>query len=528
MTGLSGAGWRRAIAWLGIAALAILTSFHAPLAEQLADPFHEGEYLSTRLLFGPGTAPPLLIHGYMDYAPARMAQWLFGPDRVVAGTRLLNMALGTLAAFAFFGCLLQLPRNRSERLGAVLFGSAVLVGINARMGSVVALHQGSPAVRDVLLLAEVWCLLVAARGERNAGLFAGVAGLIAGLGLFWAYNRGIAGVLALPAYGLATAYAGRGWRQTGWLAAGFAVGAVVCFAAEPVMWPRHMANILYWQRHGAIWHKPFGPFEIAQNLPFFLLGVAVLATGCHALWRCRHDPARAVRVVRLAVLLVVAGLAYQSSFNRADAVHLNFAVPALTLLAFAIWGALAPEPQQGDRRDGRRAMLRANAPFAAILAGLLLIGTVPGRSGFLVLALDGTRDNILALLHGLPRDTAITEPRLLAVARALRQGGGRCTYVFDNSGALYHLSGLPACSSVMLPVYAADEAEAWVIAQLADARPPLVVGRSDLWSDAIDRRGLADRTPALHQWLLANYHRERTIEGIELWRVRATAPAPTR
>ena len=511
---------QRAVLWLVVVAVSILACCHVFVGTPLIDAFHEGEYISARLLFAGGHKAPLLIHGYMDYVPAMLAERLFGGDHVIAGTRLLSLALGAIAAIALFGCLLQMARGRAERLGALLIGTALLWICNLRLAGMVALLQGSPAVRDMALLFELWCLLAAsAAPRRRSDLLAAGAGLIAGLGFFWAYNRGVLGLAGLAGYGLATQWVERRWRHVGAMAGGAIAGMLLAFAAEPATWPQHIANIFYWQQHGSIWHLRLNKFEWAHYLPFFAASALILLLGLHTIWRGRASADRAVHLPRLAMLLIVAALAYQSAFNRPDEPHLYFVVPWLALLGFAIWTARTPAPAE----RGWREVVRGERAMLVVAAALLLLDMSPGdRSSWP--ALLGLYDNMGALAHGLPGDRAIAAPRLQRVAAELRRGGGRCTYAFDNSGMLYHLAALPPCTAIMIPVYAAGPKEAQLIAELTAARPPLVIGRSTEWNDHIDDQPLDRRTPRLGRWLVANYRLECNFDGIEIWRALPNAP----
>ena len=69
---------------------------------------------------------------------------IFGSDRLIAGTRLMNLVFAQLAAFSFLGALLTLARNRGQALILMLIGFLVLFLVDERAQSIVALQQGSP------------------------------------------------------------------------------------------------------------------------------------------------------------------------------------------------------------------------------------------------------------------------------------------------------------------------------------------------------------------------------------------------
>lgn len=194
-------------------------------------------------------------------------------------------------------------------------------------------------------------------------------------------------------------------------------------------------------------------------------------------------------------------------------VHLVFFVPLVVLLAYASWCALAPAPA----RATWGATITGNAALLATVAGLLALDFTISPKGIRSAAL-GVARNASAITSGIPLDSDITPAQLQAVADILRQGGGSCTYVFDNSAALYHLSALRPCSPVMMPHFVVGENEAEVIADLQAAMPPLVIGRSTLPSNWLDGVAMEQRLPALNRWLLRNYRFHQAINGIEIWR----------
>lgn len=194
--------------------LAGFATLWGPITTPLVDPFHEGEYLSTRMLIGTGMPAPLMIHGSMDYVPANLAALVFGSDQLIAGTRLMNLLFAQFAAFAFFGALLTLARNRGEALMVMLIGMLVLFWVDERAQTIVALQQGSPATRDLALMAGLWALLAAtATTGVKADRLAGLAGLIAGIGWAWAYNRGVILLAAIPVYAVGAHLAGASRRR---------------------------------------------------------------------------------------------------------------------------------------------------------------------------------------------------------------------------------------------------------------------------------------------------------------------------
>lgn len=500
-------------------ALAGFATLWGPIATPLVDPFHEGEYLSTRMLLEPGARPPLLIHGAMDYVPANLAALLFGPGHLIAGTRLMNLIFAQAAAFAFLGALVTLARTRGEALVALLIGMLVLFWVNERAPTIVALQQASPATRDFPLMAGLWVLIAANRaGDRWADRLAGLGGLIAGAGWAWAYNRGVILLAAVPLYALGAHLAGRSCRHIAWLFAGLGAGLAANVLLEGSVALQHFRNALYWQRHQSIWSGPVPLSLILRNLPYYMLGAAIGLAGLLALRSAWTERTKRNRLPALLILGAAAGGNYLAMFNRPDPPHLMFALPWLAMLGFAAWLAFAPKPVAA----GWRAVFRAHAALLVVIAATLIVdASAATGSGTTRPVLQGLGRNAVTLVRGLPADAAIVEPRIARAAAAVAAGGGSCTYVFDNSGAFYFLSGRRPCSPIMLPIYATAGNEQEVIADLERSAPPVVIGRSNFWTDHIDGKSVAERTPAINAWFERNYKVQMVIDGIEIRRRRS-------
>jgi hypothetical protein len=506
------------LAVFGIAAVAsILVAFHIPFAEPLTDLFEEGEYLAPRLFFASGAGGlPLLIHGYINYLPAEWALGLCGPDRVIACTRAVNTGFTALAAFGFVGCSVALARSR-EALFFSLFGAlAILLLIDGRMYDTVSLQQGTSSVRDAWLLIEVWCLLATAgRAGRSADLLAAAAGLVAGGSLFWAYNRGLIGVLVVPLYAATAWWSGRGLRHAAAPLAGLVAGTGLAMLAEPAMWWQHLSNVGYWAQNAAIWALPFSWKQTLYNSSFYPVVAAVLVFGAWRVWQLAFGRASRAELPLTAVLLAVVGLISQQAWRRGDSMHLMFVMPWLFLLGLQLANGLAA----GDRAPDPtwRALVRRQAPLLAGLLGILFLDFHINVSVTRPLV-TRTAANLVSLVHGLPVDRALISPGAQAVAASLRASDPGCTYVLNNAGAYYHLADRRPCSPVMYPIYASPTAERRVIADLARTSPALIVGTSDEWFSSIDQRPLAGRTPLLARWIEVHYPVVRCIGSTELRR----------
>ncbi|MDB5673017.1 MAG: hypothetical protein JWO25_3976 [Alphaproteobacteria bacterium] len=492
--------------------IAFLTAFHAPLDLPIKDLFHEGEYLAPRLLIV-GAMKPLLIHGQINYLPAQLAASMCGPDHIVICTRATNSILAVAATLLLFACAFATARSREALLFVGLAVSGFLLTIDGRLFSTVGMHQGSPSVRDVALLAILWCLMsVPGRRRAVADLLGGAAGLIAGLSCFWAYNRGLIGVAIIPLYCVASLIAGRGARHALFPLLGLGVGLVGAVALEPDMARQHVANIVYWARHGDIWRYDASLDRITTNIPFYLILLSLIAVALRRAWRLwRAKEGREELPILLVLIATVAMVAQQSS-NRDDTTHLMWVVPWALLLILKLVESVYTWPESGD---GWARIASRHSLLGGSLAGLLLLDFF-GTVSYTKPMLASSFRNLGLFVVGLPSDSDLMPPSLAQIVHALRGSGQSCTYVFNNGGAIYHLAGQRPCSSIIYPVYASPDSQARVIADLAKARPLLVVGLSEENFSHIDDRTLAMRTPLIAAWMERHYPIVARFDGTEL------------
>ncbi|TZG29031.1 hypothetical protein [Sphingomonas montanisoli] len=495
--------------------VALYTSFRLPLDTSWTDLFHEGEYLSPHLYFETAHASPLLIHGQMDYWPAQFAA-THCPGALLVCTRAINSGFTALAGVLFFLCAMAAaPRHRSRAFAGVI-AIILMLAINGTRDTIVNIQQGAPAIRDVWPLTTILFLLLAAgRGGKAGLLLSFLGGLVAGSTMFFAYNRGLANILAVITYIIVTAVAGAGRRKSIAASSGLGIGLALLVGADLDMARTHTANVLYWIMHGEIW--AFGvraSLGMLRAFIFYSFAAPLLIGTLWFGWKSWHRQSRSEIVPILAFLAAICALTLMQTMQRYDQVHLSFAIPYLVLLAVVL---------QSHRPAPTRTAVLRPASLAIYAIGLVLITTdyplFGGLRGAAAPNLHGL------LLGGLPRDIDLVEPDVRSVASLLRLSNPDCTYVLNNAAGLYQLSSRKPCSTVMMPLYASGTAETQIIEDLAKARPPLIVSRSGDWFEVIDGRGLDVRTPKLAAWIAANYPTRFNVGKIEL---RSRMPGPRR
>jgi hypothetical protein len=482
---------------------------------RITDLFHEGEYLASDVSVRHAAQYgfPVLVHGLLNFLPFEWATQLWGADRAFAGTRAINAALVMTSMVGFTACVAALVHGRRDlRPVAGIAVAALFVLVNGRVPNQVYLHQGAPGIRDLVLFPELFLLIVASRMPHARIALAAQfgAGLLAAVGLFWAYNRGLIGIGLLSTHMAVRAVLRRSPAGTLAAAIGLAAGLAAFWLADPRAFAGHLHNIAYWATHGSLWQLRGG---LLGRLIFYGLSGGLMALVCLLLLR---TPLTAGWLEIAGVLLVQMLAFVQVAHGRADGVHYAFGLPAIVLLGLF---ALRIRPPLWLQRG-------AGARFAAALALLLLVLDLNAPASALRLSAMQAAANLRRVAAALPRNTDLLGPREQIAGRVLKDARG-CTYALEGSGVLYALAGRPACSRFLYPSYVGPDGEAGVIADLARARPAIVVAASRHWSMFLDKRTPTQRAPRLVGWINAHYPYEQRVGDFVLRGTKPFAVPPT-
>ena len=501
----------------GLAALLAFLLYFRVHFDAPIDGFHEGEYLANRFYFSGAPMHPVMIHGMMDVFPSLWAIRLFGLERAVAGTRLINETLGFLTCLIFFGIMASLAHSRAATIVAMATGAVVLCALNWMNVGVVDMQQGAPAMRDLFLMLVI-LLLVRAKdlADRHHAWLTALAGVTAGLSSFWAYNRGVAVVAGLIVYAIVLAAGERSVRNGIPVIAGIFLGLILNYVAWPDAFQNHVHSILYWQSHEYIWK--YKTYSVLKLILVAMCVIAILCAGLTGLYKFLSGFRKTTSSRTAALLLFLAFIAlftFYNSFNRFDRQHVSMAVP-FSLIA-GVAGCLALRDHIASFVSSNK--LRDRSGLAAIAVVALLVVALADQS-HAALAAD-----LRYFGQGLPRDRAIASDNALKVADTIRAAGGPCAYTLDNESIYYHLAGLRSCSNFLVPVYAGRDVERSVLDDLRHSAPAIIILRSNTSSMAIDGLDQAQRTPAIVGWARSHYTSIGTFAGVDVARRNAAQAA---
>lgn len=479
--------------------LRLLHFFQLPLMPNHLDFIHEGEslsagynFLATHKLWS-GT---FFVHGlFYDPLRAVMAWELFG-HQTIGAARLFGELLehGIIVSLAvFLGTLALVTRREVGDWHALSCLLALAATFTLTEG---ALQQ--PDLRDCFALAIAAVFLCAIACPRLWLL--ALAGLLAGLGLFNAIERGTyiaASSLAVLGFSLVLR------RRRGDALAilvyllGFALAlALVRAAVGAEEWRAFLESFGYWSRYkdlmdGFVYPAPFQDDAAVFTTPLLMNGLSLLGwlSAVPAYSRLGHWR----RLGTHTFLVAAACLFYRSALGRADAQHASY-VATFAYLAFA-WTAATWLPELALRRASYVALLGLLLPTLTLgyfaVAQRERVITFGERAAEFVKADDEAflwppQRTALAVL----RDSFAAEP---------------CSFVYGPWPAMHYLLKKPSCSQFYFTWFAtAVPHQRKVIAALEQARPRQIldwpIGRKGL-----DGIGAEEAYPELDAYLRSHY-----------------------
>jgi hypothetical protein len=500
--------------------LAAVSILHVPLAQPLTDAFQEGEYATFGFLAQtqPNFRMPVLIHGGLDVIPSRAAALACRADRQVICVRTINLLIQLATAGLFVGVLaIVAGLGTGAALIAGLPAVAMLWLLNAPTLMIMVANQGVPSVRDLFvvagLLVMAWVCRRLDRGAFDNTPLLVLLGVLAGVGVFWAYNRGLLLGLVVATFAVGASLLRRSPLPLLLVALGGAAGsAAVVAAGGPSFVSDTVFDFSYWSRNSGIWHTPLEP-DAATFMCVLTACVLIgaLPVACQSL-----RSGRSGRALLLAVLAAIYGLYVIQSLNRPDLVHMRWVVwPATLILAIVICAWL-------DRANFAQAHTGGVRVVIVLVVAGACIESYADNSMLRIVG-TGLADNARLLIGRAPTDRELAGEDLDRVAD-LVAASGRCTFAANNAGIVYLLSRQPPCSRFAFGTYIAADRQAEVIAALQAAQPGIILWDSSNWYSRIDNRSFRDRTPVLADWIESHYPVRTTIGGQVLLSRTALAP----
>ncbi len=506
-----------------------LTTLHVPLNRRADDAFREGAYLMYGVS-GQGNAAmaaPVALRGGIERVPAILARTFCEPDYQIVCVRKIGIAL-TVGSVALYLLILTVIAGFGTLISvyAGIPAIAVLITLNGSASSPADLFIGAPGAVDLGVLAILYIALRVARDSQDATerysrrwLFG--LGVVAGFGQFWAYDRGIVGLVLLVTTMFGTSRLLPGTRPKRTIVSGLLLGLALSFLMG--INRGFVANItaqVYWLQHSDIWWLHWTTPMMLVNGPAVLMVLLLLGLGFQIVQR-NIAIGETGEAFSLRLLMIATAFYMVQMLLRPDAQHIGSVLAVAALLAAMVLSQIGL-PWMWGVTPRRILFIAVCMVFVTSIYGPRTVASLPDLWSR---DFDAAPDSWYSRT---PRDAELVPAGLKEAADMIKARGADCTYSFSNEGLLYLLASTPPCSRFAYPVYITQSQEPLVIAELEAAKPPIILAQSGAWSNAVDGLSLSDRTPQLAEWLKANYPGRKMLPGGYEIRMREVTGKPAR
>ena len=504
------------------------------------DPFHQGEYFSvfTTLMSGEVDFVVMSLHGALDFLPAWLAMGLYSEDNYFIPTYFIYAVIGVFSCLLLYSIVALLSRQYRYRpviLMLVAVMACKMVGY-----------------RDVFLLLSFLLYLI---GQQTTNRYLNLVveislGLAIGLGMFWSFDRGIVGVLALGAGSLVLVFQNRKYLTSMFV---FLLTLVVLELLSPVsIADFYVENIKFLIETSAQWSYGWGVRPVLLSLflaaPTMMVLILLAAS-------VRYASKSQVLLGNAAASGVLILLMYKIAINRADWDHVLMGLWAPLVGFLAVFWHGNPVPWfENIKKKIVIFLLFSLSTLAVIahdnviliyilLAGMILtplvsrqrvgsgnaVAGVGGLGGlvrslsplqvamlFAVLPISYNSYKVmtvglsggldwLAKLQSPPLNETLVSSDVQWVVSELERTNAGCVFDLSNHGVINGVSGLPACTQFTYPVYASRYYEPKMLEALVKANPPVMIYSTTHWSFDIDGKSMYQRFPVLSAYLQKEY-----------------------
>lgn len=499
----------------------------------LTDPFHQGEYFATlaTLLDDQVSFHSVILHGALDYIPGLMALNIFGENKYFFPTSLLYQLLNFLSAIIFISVVYGLIKDKPKST-VVLLASALAIPFLV-------------GYRDIVLLLSIYFyFLIQKNNQSIVSVFLEICfGLTVAFGLFWAFDRGIAGTISLGIACIIHTYKNRLYLVS--LVTFFVTIISLGYVSSQFSLGNYLENIKLltetsyqwsygWKRNAII----LTGFLISSNiLTIWLLGSSII-----------NSKASSNHLANSLFLIVISLFLLKIGSNRADMLH----------ILWGLWGPLLSGIYWYSKYQIAKLDLSlkialgifsclllvlsylcyiyrvvAFIPIAVLVAlGIMLIGysgtkySVINKLATAILAipllvaiysisngLSSGKYYWVKYLYSPPSNSELATPGVRWVSQELINSGSRCVFDLSNNGVINGLTGLPTCSRFSYLVYVDQRYEQEIIVSLRKKQPKAIVYSSTYWSFNIDGKTMHARFPDLDKFINKEYAEEKCSIG---------------
>ena len=522
--------WQRffiAMCCLSIISLATNFQLHGGI---LYDPFHHGEYFaatSSLMADQPGFHP-LTIHGALDFIPSLIAQTFFGRETYFFPTWFIYQLLSFFAGIIFLAIIFEITKKIKNN-SVILFASALLA-------------PSLVGYKDAALLISIYLyLLIQHKNLPRINVLLEVCfGFVVALGLFWSFDRGIAGVASLGVACIIHAYKNRLYL----LSLGIFVLSVILLASIS-----HQFSLENYWDNMKILIDTSSQWSYGWKTNTIILTAFLGFSNVIANWLLIslniNSKFSIINLPNSIFLIILSIFLFKIGSNRADVHH----------VVTGLWGPLLAGLYwySAESRSGmdlsQKIVLSMFLMFTVIvgwkfgviplipIAALIAVGIVKTihSSDSSLMANKVIATTLLVPLFtafysisggmssggykwigyfmSKPSNTEMATDGVRWASQELLNSGSRCVFDLSNNGVINGLTSLPSCSRFVYPVYANQHYEEEIIDSLKTKQPRAIVYSSTYWSYSIDGRSMPARLPTLDKFLLREYSNEKCSFG---------------
>ena len=516
MKGIIIRSWRNYIFIILLMPFAI--AFSTTINVSLTDTFHEGEYVGflwhMRDYYKGITAFPLFVHGGIDYIPSLCAAFIYGDDRIIVGTRIINALLVYVLWVLFLDLCYTLTPKSSRNTYWLLAIATVFIILAAPFNShPLNLSQGFLGVRNFFLFLSVWGIT---KHYFSPKQYSSIIYLVLGASstvpaLFWCYDRGVtaAAFIVVIAMGMLVRK-----NIINFLVVTFSILLCLFLLEQTVLMgtvKENINNIAYWVRNSAeINTVPPHSMKYLLGCVGALTLVIFSAAAAYVsyLQKFTRDGEKESQWPLISGLLVIQLLTVKSILlNRADLDRSFSGCWPSILLMFYFGPNLFKLPELPSFSNYNSSRFKSNTishlAYKVACTCLLsfLIFCSPPMLNYAIFS---------KMLVTSKPDAEIVSPEINMLSDTLNEINPECYFGWTNEGVIALMTKKRFCTDTPLLHYVARNSEAEVLRQLKRELPKAIVYNSPSWSMLINQH-MSDRFPAINQFILANYPKKQSV-----------------
>lgn len=498
----------------------VFVVFQVDVGRPVTDTFHEGEYVGLvwhmAAYYAGNASFPLLIHGGMDFIPSLLARIVYGDDRVIVGTRVVN-SLIVIVAWSFFLDLCWRLTIKSKKYTIWMIVPILFILLASRQWeSALELHHAFIGPRDLFLILSLWALVsyeqCLSEKARVSHIIVITAASI--FGIYWSYDRGVMALLVYTVFAFSILHRKIKFDATLSFVTAIMLLTILEYSKLAGSIFDALSNIVYWIKNGKEVWQNYKLYPI--SLQPLMLPFALVATTPLVLYAIKKDLLKKQNglILVVALLIVIEILLIKTIFNRPGLPRTTWGLWPLIAL-FIYGGSRFFHPAQIDfssannqaKQDGPQLLLVLIPAFILIIAISIYYSFFPNFSLFGAF-IDNARYS--------KRDINMVsnDVRKISVAMALLKPG--CAFGWTNEGVIPLLAHLPLCTRFSYAVYSANSYQQNIISELSSKNPSALVFDTPSWSIKIDNKPMSDRLPDVFGYILKKYPHEVRIGAYTL------------